>query len=54
MLPEAAQAILMALSWGGGGRAAPDPVMLQRLQDPAREGIVRAEIRASIRALGAG
>jgi acetoin utilization protein AcuC len=52
VLPEAAQAVLAALSWGGGGRAAPDPTTLCSLHDPAREGAVRAELRAGISTLG--
>jgi acetoin utilization protein AcuC len=51
-LPEAAQSVLAALSWGGGGRPLPGPAMLQTLLDPAREGPVRDELRAGIRALG--
>lgn len=43
-LPEEAQAVLASLSWGGGGRAAPETALLTTLRDPAREGPVRAEI----------
>jgi acetoin utilization protein AcuC len=44
-LPEAAQAVLAALSWNGGGRPPPAPHMLTTLLDPPREGPVRPEIR---------
>ncbi|MFN3575712.1 MAG: acetoin utilization protein AcuC [Tabrizicola sp.] len=44
-LPEAAQAVLAGLTWGGGGRPAPDPAMLTTLLDLPREGPVRPEIR---------
>ena len=44
-LPAAAQTVLRALSWGGGGRAAPSEAMLTTIVDPPREGPVRAEIR---------
>ena len=44
-LPDAASAILRALSWGGGSRAAPSEAMLTTLRDPARDGPVRPEIR---------
>ncbi|WP_235019481.1 acetoin utilization protein AcuC [Tabrizicola flagellatus] len=44
-LPVAAQAVLEGLSWGGGGRPAPEPAMLTTLIDPPREGPVRPEIR---------
>jgi acetoin utilization protein AcuC len=54
VLPAAAQAVLAALSWGGGGRAAPDPSMLQSLHDPMREGPLREEFRAGLRALAQG
>ena len=43
-LPEAAQAILRALTWGGGGRAAPAAAMLTTLADLPRTGPVRVEI----------
>ncbi len=54
VLPEAGRAVLAALSWGGGGRAAPEPVLLHSLHDPAREGPVREALRAAVRALTAG
>ena len=44
-LPDAAQAVLAGLSWGGGGRPPPDPALLTTLLDPPREGPVRPEIR---------
>ncbi len=44
-LPKAAQAVLGGLSWGGGGRPAPEPVMLTTLLDAPREGHVRPEVR---------
>jgi acetoin utilization protein AcuC len=50
-LPEAAQAVLKALDWGGGGRAAPEPGMLSTLIDTPREGAVRSEIRDRLRRL---
>ena len=53
LLPEAAQKVLAALSWAGGGRARPDLVMIQSLQDPAREGLVRESLRADIRRITA-
>ena len=43
-LPDAASDVLRALSWQGGGRAAPAAALLDRLQDAPREGPVRAEI----------
>ena len=43
-LPDAAQAILRALSWGGGGRPAPAAAMLTTLVDLPRTGPVRPEI----------
>jgi acetoin utilization protein AcuC len=43
-LPEAAQAVLRGLSWGGGGRALPDAALLATLLDAPREGPVRSEI----------
>lgn len=43
-LPDGASAVLRALSWGGGGRAAPVETMLTTLSDPPREGAVRAEV----------
>jgi acetoin utilization protein AcuC len=44
-LPDAAQAVLGALTWGGGGRPLPDALMLATLLDPPREGPLRREIR---------
>ena len=44
-LPDDAVAILRALSWGGGGRAAPAEAMLTTLADLPRNSPVRAEIR---------
>lgn len=44
-LPEPAQAVLRALDWGGGGRAAPEHAMTETLLDAPREGAVRPEIR---------
>lgn len=48
VLPEAAQAVLRALSWGGGGRALPAPDLLTTLRDAPREGAVRADLRESL------
>jgi acetoin utilization protein AcuC len=53
VLPQAAQAILRGLSWGGGGRAAPTEAMLTGLADAPREGPVRAEIRQRLAVLAA-
>ena len=50
-LPDAAQAILRALNWGGGGRALPGEAMLTTLRDPPREGPIRAEVTERIAAL---
>jgi acetoin utilization protein AcuC len=47
-LPAAAQAVLQALTWNGGKRPPPDPVLLTTLLDPPREGPVRPEIRARL------
>ena len=44
-LPPAAAAVLEALTWGGGGRPGPDPVLCRTLLDAPREGPVRREIR---------
>jgi acetoin utilization protein AcuC len=44
-LSEGASAVLGRLSWGGGGRAAPEGHMLTTLIDAPREGQVRVEIR---------
>ena len=53
VLPDAAQAVLRALHWGGGGRAAPPETMLTHLTDPAREGPLRPEISAALAQLAA-
>jgi acetoin utilization protein AcuC len=50
-LPEAAQAVLRALSWGGGGRPPPAEAMLTTLADPPREGALDAEVRARLSVL---
>lgn len=47
-LPEPAQGVLRALSWGGGGRPPPAPHLLTTLLDLPREGPVRAEVRERI------
>lgn len=44
-LPDPAQSVLQGLSWGGGGRPAPEPALWTTLLDAPREGPVRAEIR---------
>jgi acetoin utilization protein AcuC len=44
-LPDAAQAVLRALDWGGGGRAGPEAVLWSTLIDAPREGPVRSDIR---------
>ncbi len=44
-LPPAAVSVLKALTWGGGSRPGPDPVLCRTLLDTAREGPVRPEIR---------
>ena len=49
-LPPAAQAVLAALDWNGGGRPPPDPHLLTSLCDPPREGPVRPEITTRLRA----
>ena len=51
ILPPAAQEVLTQLSWGGGGRPAPEAHLLTTLIDPPREGPVRAEIRDRLRQL---
>ena len=51
LLPEAAQAVLRALSWGGGGRALPAPALLTTLRDAPREGGIRDELRARMAVL---
>lgn len=43
-LPEAATAVLSALSWGGGGRPPPAPHLLTTLSDAPRPGPVRPEV----------
>ena len=53
VLPDAAQAILRGLTWGGGGRALPAEAMLTTLRDPPREGPLRAEVSDRIAALSA-
>ncbi|QYK43223.1 MAG: acetoin utilization protein AcuC [Paracoccaceae bacterium] len=50
-LPDAAQAVLRGLTWGGGGRPPPDPRMLTTLADPPREGPVRRDLREAIAVL---
>lgn len=50
-LPPAAEAVLRALNWGGGGRPAPDPALLTTLRDAPREGPVRAEVRERLAVL---
>ncbi|MCX7288087.1 MAG: acetoin utilization protein AcuC [Rhodobacterales bacterium] len=45
LLPPEAAAVLEGLTWGGGGRPAPDPMLCRTLLDPPREGLVRPEIR---------
>ena len=50
-LPPEAEAVLRALSWGGGGRPAPDPALLTTLRDPPREGPVRADLRERLAVL---
>ncbi|MDO8984781.1 acetoin utilization protein AcuC [Cypionkella sp.] len=51
LLPEAAQSVLRALSWGGGGRALPAPALLTTLRDAPREGGIRDELRARMAVL---
>nr|WP_241741194.1 acetoin utilization protein AcuC [Gemmobacter straminiformis] len=50
-LPEAACAVLRGLSWNGGGRALPGAAMMETLLDPAREGMLRDEVKARLEAL---
>jgi acetoin utilization protein AcuC len=50
-LPEAAQAVLAALSWGGGGRPPPSEALLTTLLDPPREGPVAPEVLARLAVL---
>lgn len=52
-LPEAARAVLSALSWGGGGRPGPAPEMLTTLIDAPRPGPVRVDLRARLATLAA-
>jgi acetoin utilization protein AcuC len=52
-LPDDAEAVLRALSWGGGGRPAASEAMLTTLRDPPREGPVRAEVTDRITVLSA-
>ena len=44
-LPDAAQSVLRALDWGGGGRAGPEAALWSTLLDAPREGPVRSDIR---------
>ena len=44
-LPPAAQSVLGALHWGGGGRPPPEAHLITTLRDPPREGPVRPEVR---------
>ncbi len=53
VLPAPAQAVLRALDWGGGGRAAPTEALLCTLTDPPREGMVRDQIKVSLATLAA-
>ena len=50
-LPPEAQAVLSALSWGGGGRPPPDPALLTTLHDAPRPGPVRPEVRERLAVL---
>ena len=43
-LPDPACAVLQGLTWGGGGRAAPDQALLTTIADLPRTGPVRPEI----------
>lgn len=54
VLPEPARAVLMGLSWGGGGRPLPEAGLLTTLFDPAREGSINARLRAEVAALRQG
>ncbi len=51
VLPDAAQAVLRDLHWGGGGRPPPAAAMLTTLLDSPREGPVRDEVRARLATL---
>lgn len=44
-LPDATSAILRALAWGGGGRAAPSHRMLTTLADEPRTGPLRPQVK---------
>ena len=52
-LPDAAQSVLRALSWQGGGRPSPSETLLAHLYDAPREGPVRPEIRDRLAKLAA-
>ncbi len=47
-LPQPAEAVLRALDWRGGARPLPPETMVTTLKDPARDGMVRPEIRAAL------
>lgn len=51
VLPEAARAVLRALSWGGGGRPLPAPALLTTLRDAPREAAIRTELRERLAVL---
>jgi acetoin utilization protein AcuC len=51
VLPDAAQAVLRGLSWGGGARPLPSEAVLTTLRDPPREGPVRAEVTKAVAVL---
>lgn len=50
-LPEAAIAVLSALSWGGGGRPPPDPRLLNTLTDAPRPGPINPDLRDRLHTL---
>lgn len=50
-LPEAASAVLSALSWGGGGRPPPAPHLLTTLIDPPRPGSISPDVSDRLRIL---
>lgn len=52
-LPPEAQEVLAALHWHGGGRPAPDPLLLTTLVDAPREGPLRPELLARLALLEA-
>ncbi len=52
-LPAAAEAVLRALDWGGGGRPLPEEAMMVTLLDASREGPVRAEVSERLAVLEA-